>query len=70
MPDIGDIATYHAEQEEKLRKLQRERAKPPSGLPFIGSCHNCGESLLSPLRFCDADCRDDWEARERSRRQR
>ncbi|TCS70754.1 hypothetical protein EDC61_11481 [Sulfuritortus calidifontis] len=36
-------------------------AKKPGGPPPTGSCLNCGEPLKPGLRWCDADCRDDWQ---------
>jgi len=39
------------------------------GPPADGFCHNCGSFLSSreypdpDARWCDADCRDDWQAR-------
>lgn len=30
----------------------------------IGFCLNCGEKLEDGLRFCDADCRDDFVRRK------
>ena len=30
-----------------------------------GYCLNCGESLEGDRRFCDADCRDDWQKLKR-----
>ena len=32
-------------------------------LPYTGSCHNCGDITGGGCRFCDADCRDDYEKR-------
>ena len=62
--DPSDRAT--AEQElllaDQLRVAQENK---PQVLPYIGECHNC-EAKLPPLtRFCDADCRDDFERRGR-----
>lgn len=48
--------------EAKLRQRKPEPA-PPTGL-----CFNCEEKLESsdrPRRFCDSDCRDDYEQRLR-----
>lgn len=36
-------------------------------LPSIGACYNCDETLQPGHRFCDADCRDDYEKRNRRR---
>ncbi|EDS8889467.1 hypothetical protein GQC79_004435 [Salmonella enterica] len=33
-------------------------------LPETGRCYNCDEVISAGL-FCDADCRDDYEKRER-----
>lgn len=30
-------------------------------LPAVGDCYNCGASVLDGHRFCDVDCRDDYE---------
>ncbi len=34
-----------------------------SPLPFTGFCYNCNDEL-AVMRFCDADCRDDYQKRE------
>jgi hypothetical protein len=34
----------------------------------VGACLNCGEKLEDGLRFCDADCRDDFILRNRNDR--
>lgn len=52
----GDI------ERTRLDALMRNRDR--RSLPETGSCHNCGEILACGL-FCDADCRDDYEKRER-----
>lgn len=43
--------------------LSKRRSNGP---PEAGYCHNCGEELPAG-RWCDADCRDDWEYRNRTR---
>ena len=32
-------------------------------LPATGYCYNCDATVPPGHRFCDADCRDDWEVR-------
>lgn len=59
--DISDTATAREEQERARALLQRK----PTGPEPCGQCHNCGETLSGALRFCDPECRDDWEARNR-----
>ena len=60
MTDIYDQATAREEQDRELA-LQNLRysAKP---LPH-GVCNNCEASCAGA--FCDQDCREDWEARQR-----
>lgn len=59
MADIIDMAH---EREELLREAALENRKPGAGAPN-GRCFNCDEPLTDGHRFCDADCRDDWEKR-------
>ena len=33
-----------------------------------GDCHNCGASVPDGWRFCDSDCRDDYEREIAARR--
>ncbi len=37
-------------------------------LPSIGQCYACGEPVDGKLRFCDTECRDDWQRDEAARR--
>lgn len=59
-----------AEQEALLNQQLRAARQKPEILPFTGSCYNCSEGLEPGHRFCDTDCRDDYEARKRSRAQK
>lgn len=59
------------EQEALLaEQLRLARQKTPELISFTGKCHNCHESLDDGKRFCDVDCREDFEARKRSRAQK
>ena len=55
-----------------LHKHQQKQAKQP-GAQATGYCLNCEEPLTqSPQqsrapRWCDADCRDDWEQRDQAK---
>jgi len=33
----------------------------PEGPRGTGLCLSCGEPVESPRRWCDAECRDQWE---------
>lgn len=46
--------------------LERRRPEPPRA---HGYCLWCEAPLPAGRRFCDADCRDDWE-RDHARRRR
>lgn len=56
-----DMATLREEQDRERALLQRR----PEGPVACGVCLNCGEPVSTPgVRWCDADCRADWEARQ------
>ena len=61
MADIVDLGNDRAEEmlQDALNTRKREH------LPPKGRCYNCDESVPVPHRFCDADCRDDWEKRNK-----
>lgn len=60
MTDIYDQATAREELERELALQQMRYSARP--LPQ-GDCNNCGASCVGA--FCDADCREDYEIRER-----
>lgn len=45
-----------------VRRAQEHR------VTAIGVCLYCGEPLPSPMRFCDADCRDGFDHEQRLKR--
>ncbi|TVO53834.1 hypothetical protein [Denitromonas halophila] len=57
MADVIDQANDRAARDLLLAQQQRR----PEGPQACGTCHNCGEPVASRLRWCDAQCRDDWE---------
>jgi hypothetical protein len=63
MSDEIDMA---AAQEEAYRAAALNRRH--ASLPSVGQCYACGEPLEGSLRFCDTDCRDDWERTEAARK--
>jgi hypothetical protein len=53
-----------SDQEQAMRDAAIKNASTvKSALKPCGKCLNCGEEVASELRFCDADCRDDFELR-------
>ena len=63
MSDEIDIASV---QEEAYRAAALNRRH--ASLPSVGQCYACSEPVEGRLRFCDTDCRDDWEKDEAARR--
>lgn len=58
MPDEFDAIQDRMEQEEELR---RKYTPKPVEIISIGKCLYCAENLDEGLRFCNSDCRDDFE---------
>lgn len=59
-PDKNDQAS----EIEALRIEAALAVRKPEGPPPAGECLSCGAPLKDGRRWCDADCRDDWQ-RER-----
>jgi len=60
MSDEADMAERQEEMGRQAALLVRRREAPK----WSGNCMNCGELIAHPLRWCDADCREDWAKRE------
>jgi hypothetical protein len=63
---MADIIDEAHEREEELRE-KALAARKPEGPPACGFCYFCDEPLGKGQRWCDADCRDDWEKAMRAR---
>lgn len=63
MPDEIDAATDHIER-TMAATLEAQRSKPDT-MPPCGKCYNCGEEVSGLAKFCDPDCRLDFELRQR-----
>ncbi len=63
LPDEHDLAARLAEAAltSALNVQARRAATGPASTP--GVCMNCGEACLPRAVYCDADCRQDHEAR-------
>lgn len=57
---MNDEADRAAEQEAAARNAALA-SRRPEGPPATGRCHYCGERLPLPMRWCDAECRNEWE---------
>jgi len=61
MSDEADLAQAHMEAEDRLRKKYTK--KPMLEAEVTGECLNCYEPVGLGMRWCDSDCRIDWEKR-------
>jgi len=67
MTDVIDQAA----QFEALRRDAALQRRKPAGPQPCGECYFCETDLSDPTaRWCDADCRDRWEKRQRAYAQR
>lgn len=61
---MSDLIDFAQEQTEYLHEKRiaevRSRAGTLEAAP-TGRCLNCEEPLALGIRFCDADCRDDYQ---------
>lgn len=64
MADDADLTRDRQEREDDLRR--RLACRPL--IKATGLCLNCGTPLADDRRWCDADCRDDWERQQRRTR--
>lgn len=63
MSDDVDIASV-----QEAAYLSAALNRRHASLPSVGQCYACGEPVDGKLRFCDTECRDDWEKDEAARR--
>jgi hypothetical protein len=59
MADEIDRANDRAQQFNEQSILAAIASAHP--LQPIGTCYNCDDAVSEGLRFCDAECRDDWQ---------
>lgn len=67
MADIIDKGNETADffLDKALRERQRlAKVATPHG---VGLCLNCSAEIAGERRWCDADCRDQWDADNRRR---
>lgn len=63
MPGEIDAAQDHIER-TMAATLEAQRSKPDT-MPPCGKCYNCGDDVSDSLKFCNHDCRDDFQLRKR-----
>ena len=59
MADFADEGSDATEYQLTVA-IQNHANRARAGVrPFTGFCHYCKETVSSPSRFCDNDCKDD-----------
>lgn len=64
MTDIIDAGCDREEKDREIALAHRRAWVDPT--PPRGCCYNCEEPIAPGERFCDADCRDDFDKRTRA----
>ena len=65
--DQIDQANDRAEAERQAM-IEAQKEKHGKTLAYKGACHYCGTLIAPPKRFCDNECRDEYDY-EQTRRQ-
>lgn len=71
MSKFSDPADEAAHIEEQFTQRSIEavlRAGNQPQLPFTGRCHDCGDTVQDPRRFCDEECAQEWEYVQKRKR--
>lgn len=64
MSDLADQAQEYMDVELKVARINHNLSAREAQLPRTGFCHNCQAPISMDKPFCNADCRDDWDARQ------
>jgi len=59
MPSTDPLDRAQELTEEMLQRSLAQRKPEAPGA--VGYCLNCFEDVNEGVRWCDAECRDDWE---------
>lgn len=51
-----------ASEREEIARNSAARVRRPEGPTATGRCLYCDELVAEHQRWCDAECRDQWEA--------
>lgn len=60
MADFADLGSAREALDTELARKVRK----PVGPAATGLCLSCDAPLPDGRRWCDADCRDDWQAEQ------
>ena len=64
--NLADVSDQATKNEELFLNLALQNKKPEGPNP-VGYCLTCGPDvpLPHPQRWCDAECREDWDIANR-----
>ena len=57
--DEADITEKNREYLERSNLHKSKRFTPET--TYTGQCWYCGEKVEAPRRWCNVNCRDDWQ---------
>lgn len=60
MSDVIDVENDLAQAETEA-SVRAARESADQGPVFTGHCLNCGAPTQPPWRWCDVECRDEWQ---------
>lgn len=58
---MSDPADQGNDAAELFLDIAKRNHKPPVEIHGIGICLNCGAAVEGEKRWCDTECRNDWE---------
>lgn len=61
---MADVFEQAAEREQRDRELSLKQRMQEGPKP-AGKCLHCDAPLAGSMRWCDADCRDEWQRRQK-----
>ena len=65
MADEADMTAERDERDEREAPMRIAASRKPTPPAPDGRCMSCGASVPETHRYCDADCRHDFERAER-----
>lgn len=64
---MADVIDSGNETAAFFLEVARKNATPPVPVAGVGMCLNCGAAVEGDARWCDTECRSDWEHAQRRR---
>lgn len=65
---MADEADMTADRDEREAPMRIAASRKPTSPAPNGHCMSCGDPVPEGHRYCDAECREDFEREERMRK--